>query len=118
MPAMTVDFEKLRAVFDAAVEWHAPEQWDAYLDQACAGDEELRRQAALLLKAHAEGQGPLDREAFGDDPTGPFPAMTERPGTVIGPYKLLEQIGEGGFGVVFMAEQTRPLRRKIALQVL
>src|SRR5207247_4007665 len=47
-----------------------------------------------------------------DDP------VTERPGTVIGPYKLLEQIGEGGFGVVFMAEQTRPVRRKVALKVL
>src|SRR5262249_27182013 len=45
-------------------------------------------------------------------------SVTERPGTVIGPYKLLEQIGEGGFGVVFMAEQTQPVRRKVALKVL
>src|SRR5438128_11575510 len=118
MPAMTVDFEKLRAVFDAAVERHTPEQWNTYLDQACAGDEELRRQAALLLKAHAEGQGPLDREAFGGDMSGPYPARTERPGTVIGPYKLLEQIGEGGFGVVYMAEQQQPVRRKVALKAL
>src|SRR5262249_53829759 len=47
-----------------------------------------------------------------DDP------ITERPGTVIGPYKLLEQIGEGGFGVVFMAEQQEPIRRKVALKVI
>src|SRR5262249_5056704 len=113
MPAMTVDFDKLRAVFDVAVERHTPEQWDVYLDQACVGDDELRRQAALLLKAHAEGQGPLDRGAFGGDRTGPYPAMTERPGTVIGPYKLLEQIGEGGFGVGFLAEQTQPVPRKV-----
>jgi serine/threonine protein kinase len=46
------------------------------------------------------------------------PAVSERPGTVIGPYKLLEQIGEGGFGVVFMAEQQQPIRRKVALKVL
>src|SRR5260370_42219721 len=111
MPAMTVDFEKLRAVFDAAVERHPPEQWDAYLDQACAGDDELRRQAALLLKAHAEGQGPLDREAFGADRIEPYPAMTECPGTIIRPYNLLEQTGEGGFGVVFMAETQQPGRR-------
>src|SRR5260370_21776627 len=107
MPAMTVDFEKLRAVFDAAVEWHAPDQWDAYLDQACAGDEELRRQAALLLKAHAEGQGPLDQEAFGGDRTGPDPALTECPGMVIGPYKLLQQIVASGIGTVFLAQQTQ-----------
>src|SRR5262249_59350912 len=44
--------------------------------------------------------------------------VSERPGTVIGPYKLLEQIGEGGFGVVFMAEQQRPVRRKVAVKVL
>src|SRR5438270_10063413 len=118
MPAMTVDFEKLRAVFDAAVERHTAEQWDAYLDQACAGDEDLRRQAGLLLKAHAEGQGPLDREAFGGDRIEPYPAMTECPGTVIGPYKLLEQIGEGGFGVVYMAEQQQPVRRKVALKII
>src|SRR5579864_6732302 len=44
--------------------------------------------------------------------------LPERPGTIIGPYKLLEQIGEGGFGVVFMAEQTEPVRRKVALKIL
>src|SRR5207245_447217 len=118
MPAMTVDFDKLRAVFDAAVERHTPEQWDAYLEQACAGDKELRCQAALLLKAHAEGQGPLDREASGGDWTEQYPALMEGPGTVIGPYQLLEQIGEGGFGVVFMAEQQQPIRRKVALKVV
>src|SRR5262249_5349237 len=44
--------------------------------------------------------------------------ITERPGTVIGPYKLLEQVGEGGFGIVFMAQQQEPIRRKVALKVL
>jgi WD40 repeat protein/serine/threonine protein kinase len=118
MPTVTVDFDKLRAVFDAAVERHTPEQWDAYLDEACAGDLELRSQAALLLEAHAEGQGPLDRKVFGGGWTGPCDAMTECPGTLIGPYKLLEQIGEGGFGVVYMAEQQHPVRRKVALKVI
>jgi serine/threonine protein kinase/tetratricopeptide (TPR) repeat protein len=115
---MTVDFDKLRDVFHDAVERHLPEQWDAYLDQACAGDEELRRQAALLLKAHAESAGPLEQRAVGRDWTAPYAAPTERPGTIIGPYKLLEQIGEGGFGVVFMASQQEPIHRKVALKVL
>src|SRR5205807_5321753 len=52
------------------------------------------------------------------DPAADQPAVSERPGTVIGPYKLLEQIGEGGFGVVFMAEQQQPIRRKVAVKVL
>jgi serine/threonine-protein kinase len=118
MPAMTVDFDKLRAVFDAAVERHTPDQWEAYLNQACAGDEELRHQAALLLKAHAEGQGLLDRKVFSGDWAEPCPPMTERLGSLIGPYRLLEQIGEGGFGVVYMAEQQKPVRRKVALKIL
>ena len=54
----------------------------------------------------------------GQSPTIKLSEITEQPGTVIGPYKLLEQIGEGGFGVVFMAEQTQPVRRKVALKVL
>src|SRR5262249_14437417 len=118
VPAMTVDFEKLRDVFHATVERRPPDQWDAYLDQACAGDEELRRQAALLLKAHAQGKGPLDQGAFGGDRTGPPQALTERRGTVVGPYKLLQQIGEGGMGTVWMAEQAQPVQRKVALKVI
>jgi non-specific serine/threonine protein kinase/serine/threonine-protein kinase len=115
---MTVDFDKLRDVFHAAAELHGPAERDAYLDQACAGDEDLRREAARLLKAHAEGQGPLDQTPFGGHRTGMYEATVEVPGTLIGPYKLLEQIGEGGFGVVFLAEQQQPVRRKVALKVI
>ena len=51
-------------------------------------------------------------------PTVDAPAPAEGPGTVIGPYKLLEKIGEGGFGIVYMAAQTEPVRRKVALKIL
>jgi serine/threonine protein kinase/Flp pilus assembly protein TadD len=113
---MTVDFAKLREVFHAAVEQHAPEEWDAYLDQACAGDQDLRRHVAMLLKAHAE-EGSLLGPALDENSTQSY-EPSQGPGTIIGPYKLLEQIGEGGFGVVFMAEQQHPVRRKVALKVI
>jgi len=115
---MSSNFAKMQQVFLAAVEQHRPDDWDAYLDEACAGDEELRGQVAMLLKAHAEGGGPPGRAALASDQTTIFQPLTEGPGTVIGSYKLLEQIGEGGFGVVFLAEQQEPIRRKVALKVL
>src|SRR5262249_54270239 len=88
------------------------------LDAACGQDHELRAEIEELLKHDDEagsflGASPVPAQvATLDEP------VSERPGTVIGPYKLLEQIGEGGFGVVFMAEQAQPVRRKVALKIL
>jgi serine/threonine protein kinase len=77
----------------------------------------LRRSVELLLRAH-ERAGPfLQGHVAGTDATVDDP-IHEAPGTVIGPYQLLEQVGEGGFGIVFMAEQQQPVRRKVALKVL
>ena len=108
--------DRARSIFLSAVE-RAPEQWPAFLDEACGAMPNCghawsnswtptRRWAAFM------GVPPIRRPARATSP------CVERPGTVIGPYKLLEQIGEGGFGVVFMAEQTQPVRRKVALKVL
>src|SRR5437868_5524707 len=108
---------ELRAVFCEALDRKTPEELAAYLDQACLGRPELRAQVEELLQAHGEASG------FLQDPSG-SPAATldqplrEGPGTVIGPYKLVEQIGEGGFGLVFMAQQQQPVRRKVALKIL
>ena len=71
-----------------------------------------------LLNAHVSAGSFLESPAPDPGATHDLPHAIERPGTVIGPYKLLEQIGEGGFGVVFMAEQTQPVRRKVALKVI
>jgi serine/threonine protein kinase/Flp pilus assembly protein TadD len=101
-----------RSIFEAAIEKGSPQERAAFLDQACGSDAGLRQQVEALLAAH-ERLGDIPLSATVDEP-----AVTERPGAVVGPYKLLEQIGEGGFGVVFMAEQTQPLRRKVALKVL
>src|SRR5882762_9175168 len=114
---MNTNFERIRQIFVAIVEQPSA-QWEALLDEACGNDPELRQQVALLLKAHVEGEGILDRNEAGRTPTGVFESMSECPGTVIGPYKLLQQIGEGGMGTVFMAEQTQPVQRKVAIKVI
>jgi serine/threonine protein kinase/WD40 repeat protein/tetratricopeptide (TPR) repeat protein len=107
----------MQVIFLAAVEGHRPEDWDAYLDQACAGDGELRRQVSLLLKAHREAGSVPGAAASGQGPTAAHQPAAKAVGGVIGPYKLLQQIGEGGMGTVFMAEQTQPVQRKVALKV-
>jgi eukaryotic-like serine/threonine-protein kinase len=114
---MNTDFERTRQIFLAIVE-QSSAQWEALLNEACADDPDLHQQLAVLLKAHAEGGGILDRDLAGQSPTGVRESLYEGPGTVIGPYKLLQQIGEGGFGTVFMAERTRPVQRKVALKVI
>src|SRR5262245_40487181 len=112
---MAADFDKLREIFLAVLE-RAPDQRDAYLDQRCAGDDELRRNLAVMLKAHAAGEGPLDRGAVRE--TAAHEHAAENPGALIGPYKLIEQIGEGGMGTVWMAQQMEPVKRLVALKLI
>jgi serine/threonine protein kinase len=114
---MNTNFERIRQIFQTIVEQPSA-QWEALLDEACDDDQELRQQVALLLKTYAEGVGILDRNEGGRRPTGIYESLSERPGTMVGPYKLLQQIGEGGMGTVFMAEQTQPVQRKVALKVI
>jgi eukaryotic-like serine/threonine-protein kinase len=88
-----------------------------FVAQACGGNQELLGEVESLLRAHDassfldhlpdRSQAALDRNS-----------VAERPGSIIGAYKLLEQIGEGGFGVVFLAEQQQPVRRRVALKIL
>src|SRR5262249_18637613 len=104
-------------IFDEALRRAAGQDRARYLDEVCGGDLELRRRVARLLRAVSEAGSFLEGPAQDPSPTIDEP-IHEGLGTVIGPYKLLEQIGEGGFGVVFMAEQQQPVRRKVALKVL
>jgi serine/threonine protein kinase len=103
-------------IFLEAVEHHEGGQRAAFIREAAAGDSLVLQRVDALLKAHGEANPLLDGNRL--MPTEDFLQPSERPGAVIGPYKLLEQIGEGGMGLVFMAEQTQPVRRKVALKVL
>jgi WD40 repeat protein/serine/threonine protein kinase len=122
---MTAPPRSLKELFLAALEV-APEDRAAWLERGCAVDAGLREHLRLMLAAHDAPQSLLDGPAqslaaiLPDEGVGPSVAqpLVEGPGTVIGPYKLLEQIGEGGFGIVFMAEQQHPVRRKVALKVV
>src|SRR5438552_8340090 len=89
----------------------------AFLAEACGADTQLRGQVESLLIAHDRAGGILDSPLPLLDPTVD-PAPANEVGTLIGPYKLLQQIGEGGMGTVFMAEQQRPVRRMVAIKII
>src|SRR6266853_720966 len=106
------------AVFTEALRL-PPEERDRYLDEACKGDVEFRRRVEALLQAYEHAGDFLGRSAA-DRPARTaqaFPAG-EKPGDRIGRYKLLQQIGEGGCGVVYMAEKEEPIRRRVALKII
>src|SRR6267154_5721388 len=95
------------------------EQRGAFLDKACAGDEDLRRKIEALLKCNDRVGDFLEEPPSTIVEEGRATAGAgEKPGDRVGRYKLLQQIGEGGCGVVFMAEQEEPVRRRVALKII
>ena len=108
----------VKAIFLAALEKTAGPERTSYLDTTCGGDAEVRREVESLLLADQRAGEFLDPAAFSMGMGPGESALTEAPGTVIGRYKLLEKIGEGGMAVVYMAEQTEPVRRKVALKII
>src|SRR5262245_848838 len=105
-----------REIFEAALE-QPPQNRTAYLDSVCGTDAALRQRLEVLLHKLDQAGSFLENAAVPALATIDQP-ITDRPGTVIGPYKLMEQIGEGGMGLVFVAEQQHPVRRRVALKVI
>ncbi len=114
---MPTELLNVRSIFDRVVEISSEVERNAYLIEACAGAPDVRLQVEALLKANADAGSFLQSPPAGVSATIDQPP-TELPGTVIGRYKLLEQVGEGGMGIVFVAEQTEPVRRRVALKII
>src|SRR5262245_44148187 len=108
----------VESILAAAVDIPSEADRRQFVAQACGGDAELQRRVEELLANHFQAGSFLESLAPNSVSTVPDAGLTEGPGLVIGPYKLLNQIGQGGFGVVFLAEQSQPVRRKVALKVL
>ncbi len=124
---MNPDPKRVEAIFAAALEKSSASERSALLDEACAGDAALRQRVEALLKAHAEAGGFLFNSAVDlpEPRSGKSRANTveygdtERVGVLVaGRFKLLEQVGEGGMGTVWVAEQMQPVRRKVALKLI
>jgi serine/threonine protein kinase/tetratricopeptide (TPR) repeat protein len=124
---MAAEQPSLDTIFCAAIEIASEDERAAYLARACGDDHELRHHVEKLLDAHLQAGSFLEEPAvapratgefWADDPPTSDPRPMEGPGTLIGPYKLLQQIGEGGMGIVYLAEQLEPVRRKVALKII
>lgn len=98
----------------AALEIPGPQERDVYLNEACGGDPALREEVGSLITAH------LAAETFMEPLTDPLwrELLGEEKGDTIGRYKLIRQIGEGGFGTVYLAEQNEPVKRQVALKII
>jgi serine/threonine protein kinase/tetratricopeptide (TPR) repeat protein len=108
----------VESIYFAALDKGSPEERAAYLDQACGPDREVRGCVERLLKAQPRVGEFLQAPAPGLAGTVDEPPLMEKPGVMVGPYKLKEQIGEGGMGLVFVAEQQHPVRRRVALKII
>src|SRR5262249_26398674 len=116
--AMATPKPEEEAIFHVARRIEAPEARCRYLQQSCGDDTELRVRVEALLRVYGEERSFLRSPAQAWRAAVDGAPVCEAPGAVIGPYQLVEPIGEGGFGIVFLAGQEQPVRRTVALKIL
>src|SRR5689334_18743855 len=111
--AIADQFNREKEIFEQALDITPTEERLRFLTSACGQDADLLERVQALLRADESGESFLPEQ-----PRAMVVRITEKPGDRIGRYKLLQQIGEGGCGTVYMAEQTEPVRRRVALKVI
>ncbi len=115
---MSTEHKDEEAIFYAALKLKSQAERNAYIKASCGHNINLLNRVEALLKAHDTEDSFLEVPALEPDATLDKPPMIEGPGTMIGRYKLLELIGEGGMGLVYLAEQQEPVRRNVALKIV
>jgi len=114
----TENFKEAGEIFQNAIEIEDPAKRAQYLENACKEDPKLRAEVESLLKAHEKAGDYLEAPAIDVNVTIDGQAQIEGPGTKIGRYELLSLIGEGGMGLVYLAQQKEPVKRRVALKII
>ena len=115
---MNAERKDEEAIFYAALELKSADERNAYIKEACGNNIDLLNRVRVLLGAHDSKDSFLEAPLFDIDVTVGSPSVIEGPGTKIGNYKLLQLIGEGGMGLVYLAEQKEPVKRQVALKII
>lgn len=107
--------DQARSIFLSALD-HAPDEWPGFLETACSGNANVRARVEGLLRSHAE-LGSIKSDRL-ENPDGLSTRFATQLGVMVGPYTLIEEIGDGGMGTVWMAEQSEPVQRRVAVKLI